>query len=140
MQEPLAQTLHLLHSITVWKSGTPHKGCQLFFDNFPLLDLLSCLSVSSPLSPVPRGTACPLFPGNASYSPQPAAGEWSTETHKIHRVNIVYTHTHMWENTHAHTRTRTYLAELLLVLRHLLQHLGQIPHCGLVTQKQHEIT
>lgn len=28
--------------------------------------------------PVPRGTACPLFPGSASCSPQPAAGEWST--------------------------------------------------------------
>lgn len=37
----------------------------------------------------------------------------------------------MYNNTHI----QNYLAELLLVLRHLLQHLGQIPHCGLWKNK-----
>lgn len=35
--------------------------------------------VSSALSPAPRDTAYPPSPGNASCSPRPAAGEWSTE-------------------------------------------------------------
>lgn len=47
-----------------------------------------------------------------------------------------YTPTHTQDGTHTHRNTHTHLAELLLVLRHLLQHLGQIPHCGLLKQTQ----
>lgn len=55
-------------------------------------------------SPVPRGTACPLFPGNASYSPQPAAGEWSTGTQKADKVALnIYAHKHIC--THEPART-----------------------------------
>ena len=41
------------------------------------------------------------------------------------------------ETIHMQTHSYdTHLAELLLVLRHLLQHLGQVSHCGLFKWKQ----
>lgn len=37
----------------------------------------------------------------------------------------------LWHSNRMYKSAHTHLAEFLLVLRHLLQHLGQIPHCGL---------
>lgn len=52
---------------------------------------LSSSPLSASVSPVPHGKVCPLFPGNVSCNPQPAAGEWSTEKDKTGQR--IHTHT-----------------------------------------------
>lgn len=71
------------------------------------LFISSCLSPA--LSPVRRGTVCPLFPGSASYSPQPAADEWSTEKQGTNRESG-YTLTHTGKITQTHINTHTLLS------------------------------
>lgn len=111
--------------------------------------------------PVQLCRACPPCPGSASCSPQPGAGEWSTGERRAGRTPLQgwstprslchrpkaaspspeppsHWESHLWvlpvrlsTSGPARTFPLLYLAELLLVLRHLLQHLGQVSHGGL---------
>lgn len=111
--------------------------------------------------PVQLCRACPPCPGSASCSPRPGAGEWSTGERRAGRTPLQgwstprspchrpkaaslspeppsHWESHLWvlpvrlsTSGPARTFPLLYLAELLLVLRHLLQHLGQVSHGGL---------
>lgn len=130
MVKILSQLVNVNVKIILWKHSIQFLS-KTFFTN----PLFHGTDVWSEIVPALHGTACPRFPGSASYSPRPTADGLSTKEtdFKGQWVNIgtaIPMRCHPFGCIHI-SCDLSHLAELFLILRHLLQHLRQIPHGGL---------